>query len=172
MRPLIASLALILPPIAAQAGEIPLSTPHTVDLSPVVSVARCFASQATTRAFASVVTGFSADGNYVLGQVSSHFTCGSSGRGGILYTVQLCTFLTWDLSGNLVSVNTPSNGHQSQACPAVSLVFPSTTPPTTTTVVGNEFTSAAGYTAETLIAEACGTIACYASYNYPTLVTP
>jgi hypothetical protein len=162
-------LALI--PSLALADEISLSTPYTVALNPVVSVPRCFASQATTSGYKSVVTGFSADGNYVLGQVSSHFTCGSSGRGGTLYTVHLCTSLTWDLSGNLVSVNTPSNGHQSQDCPAVSLVPPSTIPPGTT-VVGNEFTNTGGYVAETILAEACGSIACYATYYYPTLVTP
>jgi hypothetical protein len=171
MKSPIACLLSLIALSAHAQSEIPLDTPHTVNLNPIVSVFRCSASLATTGGYETVVTGFSADGNYVLGQAPSWFTCGSAGRGGTLYSVALCTFLTWDLSGNLVSVNTPSNGHQSQACPAVSLVFPSRTPPGTT-VVGNEFANTGGYTAETLIAEACGSIACYASYNYPTLVTP
>lgn len=159
--------------LSAHAGtEIPLDTPHTVNLTPIVSVAgRCSAAQATTYGYATVVTGFSADGNYVLGQVPSWFTCGHSGRGSTVHTDNVCTYLRWDLSGNLVSETTPTHGDGSLPCASVPVVLPSKIPPSST-VVGNEFPSAGGYTAETLISEACGTIACYESYNYPTLVAP
>jgi hypothetical protein len=169
------SLALLLLPLAAQAASIDLQTPHTITLVPYVSVTGCFAESVTTFAYATTVTGFSTDGNYVTGQVSAWFTCGHSGRGGRVRTVYSCAQLTWDLSGILASATAPiayTNGLPvSSFCPTVDLVYPSTQPPSTT-VIGNEFTNPGGYIAETVLAEACGSIACYSTYFYPTLITP
>jgi hypothetical protein len=171
------ALALILFSPAAFAGTpINLGTPYTINLTPPVSVTGCYAGAVTTIGYKTVVTGFSADGNYALGQVAAWFTCGHSGRGSTVHTVWSCAQLRWDLSGNLVdtTVNVARGaGNQpvSSYCPTETLEFPSTTPPSTR-VVGNEFTNAGGYVAETVLAEACGSIACYATYYYPTLVTP
>jgi hypothetical protein len=155
--------------------SINLSTPNTIALNPVVSTFGCYAASVTTRAYSTVVTGFSVDGNYVQGQVSAYFTCGHSGRGSTVHTVYSCAQLTWDLSGNLVGAVAPiayNNGQPvSSYCPTVSLTYPSNQPPSTE-VIGNEFMNAGGYVAETLLAEACGAIACYATYYYPTLLTP
>jgi hypothetical protein len=155
--------------------SINLSTPNTIALNPVVSAYQCYAGSVTTTAYATVVTGFSADGNYVTGQDSAWFTCGHSGRGSTVHTIYSCAQLTWDLSGNLVSAVAPiayNNGQPvSSFCPTVPLVYPSKQPPSTS-VVGNEFTNSGGYAAETVLVEACGAIACYHTYYYPTLLTP
>jgi len=155
--------------------SVDLPTPHTITLSPAVSVPGCFAGSVTTLTYKTTVTGFSADRNYVNGQVRAWFSCGHSGRGSTVHTVYSCPQLTWDLSGNLVSAVAPiayNNGQPvTSYCPAVELVYPSTQPPSST-VVGNEFTNSGGYIAETLLTEACGAIACYATYYYPTLITP
>lgn len=164
MKSLLLFLSLIATAVAGQ-----LDTPHTVTLNPTVSLARCYAQDATTAPYKTTLTGFSADGNYIEGQVASHFTCGSSGRGGTLHTVTLCTYLTWDLSGVLVNSNTPSNGLKSIACPQAPLIYPPATPPSSTSV-GNEFTNSGGTTIETIIAQFCGTESCYATYLYPTLI--
>ena len=160
--------ALLLTLVSSLALGTELTTPSQVPLNPAVSTVGCSAFEATTAAYKTTVTGFSADGNYVLGQVQSHFTCGHSGRGSTVHTVYTCTYLTWDLSGLLVSTNTPSAGG---ACPAVSLEAPPMAPPGGT-VVGNEFTNSGGFTAETVLTEACGSIACYATYYYPVLLLP
>lgn len=156
----------------AFADTIQLSTPTTVNLPP--STNYCRAAYATTAPDATFVTGFSSDGNYVLGHVQSHFVCGTGGRGGVQY-VYVCTSLQWDLSGNLVSENTPISsqlgGRQSLWCPGVSLSYPRFTPPSNS-VVGNEFTNSGGYIAETVVEEICGYSACYQTLYLPTLITP
>lgn len=158
-------------------ADVQLSTPHTVDLSPAVSLPRCSAITATTNGYASVVTGFSSDGNYVLGQVQATWVCGSSGRGGGLHYYGVCTQLQWDLSGTLISINA-SVGFSAPGvpvsvnCPSVTFqVLPSKLPPSSS-VIGNEFTNSGGYVAETVIEEACGSAACYATYYIPTLIAP
>ncbi len=160
----------------AQTATIYLPTPYTIPLNPVVQGAGCYAGSVTLRAYSTVVTGFSADGNYVTGQDIAYFTCGHSGRGSTIHTVYSCAQLTWDLSGNLVGatdiIATNAYGAPvSSSCPTVPLVYPAKTPPSTETV-GNEFSNAGGYVAETILAEACGSIACYATYFYPALLTP
>ena len=154
---------------SAQAGTA-LYTPQTVPLTIPTPAPYCYAANATTQPYATALTGFSSDGNYVEGQVQSHYTCGHSGRGGYVKTVYLCTTLTWDLTGSLVSTHTPYSP-TSVSCPAVPVTLPSTSPPGST-VVGNEFTNSGDYVAETVISEACGSIACYATYYEPTLITP
>lgn len=42
-----------------------------------------------------VVTGFSADGEYVLGQVSTHFTCSAGGRGSKPHAYNACALISW-----------------------------------------------------------------------------
>ncbi len=174
MKPFVFTLALLAAPVA-HAGTLNLATPHTIALNPPVYTTGCSAWQATTYAYAAVVTGFSSNGVYVLGQVAAYFTCGHSGRGSTVKTIWNCAHLQWDLSGNLTSatanVATSEGAPVSSYCPAVALELPSTTPPSNS-VIGNEFTNAGGYVAETVIDEACGSVACYAAYYYPTLVTP
>lgn len=166
MKTLLVVLALALS-ATVQASEFELPTPYTAALEPAVPCA----PYATIDPYKTVVTHFSADGNYVLGQVASHYTCGCRGRG-CLHTYYVCTFLQWDLAGNLVSTSTPSNGLANINCPSVGpLSTPATTPPSSS-VLGNEFTNSGGYTAETVVEEICGSIACYATYYLPTLVTP
>lgn len=149
-------------------AQTALSTPNTVPLTPAVAGAPL---GATTAAYGTVVTGFSADGNYVLGQVTSHFTVGCRGRG-CFHTYYVCTSLQWDLGGNLVSTSTPSgNGSQNLPCPVVTLTQPRLTPPSNS-VVGNEFENTGGYIAETIVEEICGSVACYETLYIPTLVTP
>jgi hypothetical protein len=161
--------------VAFAGTDIQLSTPNRITLNPAVNAPRCSAWYVTTAGYATVVTGFSADGNYVLGQVSASLTCGSSGRGGTIHTYYSCAQLTWDLTGTLVSATDPitlSNGYPvSTYCPTEQLNMPSTTPPSNS-VVGNEFTNAGEYTAETVIEEICGSVACFATYYLPELVTP
>jgi hypothetical protein len=157
--------------------SIPLNTPHTVALNPVVATVGCSAWGVTTFGYATVVTGFSTNGSYVTGQVSAYFTCGHNGRTSTTHTVYSCVQLSWDLSGNLVSATDTIAYNSlgvpvSSYCPSVTLsAFPSTVPPSSS-VIANSFTNAGGYTAETILYEACGTIACYAMYDYPTLLTP
>jgi hypothetical protein len=175
-RSLVAAVAIALSTGAAAETTIQLPTPHTITLNPAVNAPRCSAWYVTTAGYQTVVTGFSADGNYVLGQVSAYFTCGSSGRGGGgIHTYYSCAQLTWDLTGALVSATDPitmSNGYPvSTYCPSVPLNQPSMTPPSNS-VVGNEFTNAGNYTAETVVEEICGSAACYQTYYYPTLITP
>jgi hypothetical protein len=163
-------------PVAFAGTTIQLSTPNRITLNPAVNAPRCSAWYVTTAGYQTVVTGFSADGNYVLGQVSAYFTCGSSGRGGGgIHTYYSCAQLTWDLTGALVSATDPitlSNGYPvSTYCPSVTLNQPSMTPPSNS-VVGNSFENAGGYTAETVVEEICGSVACYATYYVPELVTP
>jgi hypothetical protein len=171
MKSLLASVLLILSSLAS-AGTLPF--PSTVTLSPAIHTARCYAATAHVTPDA-VVTGFSADGAYVLGQADSTAVCGSSGRGGDLHYYSVCVQLQWDLTGTLVStIATPTiiNGVvKSVPCAPVALVYPVPTPPSST-VVGNEFVNAGGYIAETVLVEACGSIACYATYYEPTLETP
>jgi hypothetical protein len=157
-------------------SSINLPTPYTLALPQAVSTPTCYAANVTLVPYATDVTGFSIDGNYVTGQVSAHFTCGHSGRGSNIHTYYSCAQLTWDLSGNLVSatdVATDSNGLPiSYNCPTLSLILPSRTPPSSETV-GNEFANSGGYTAETLLVQQCGSIACYGlPLAYPTLLTP
>jgi hypothetical protein len=158
-------------------SSINLPTPQTIVMSAPVSTFLCSAYEVTVVPYATDVTGFSADGNYVTGQVSAHFTCGHSGRGSTIHTYYSCAQLTWDLSGNLVSATDTtqygSNGAPvSYSCPDLGLVLPSRTPPSSETV-GNSFTNAGGYTAETLLVQQCGSIACYGlPLAYPTLLTP
>lgn len=45
-----------------------------------------------------VVTGFSADGQYVLGQVSTHFTCSVGGRGAKPHAYSTCALIAWPVS--------------------------------------------------------------------------
>lgn len=118
------------------------------------------------------VTGFSADGNYILGQIPSQFGVGCPGRGCIRH-YQVCTYVQWDLAGNLVSTVTPTNGLANLPCPSVTLNQPSNTPPSNS-VVGNEFENAGGYIAETIVEQICGSLACPASWIYyvPTLISP
>jgi hypothetical protein len=136
--------------------EVPYA-PYAIRLDPAVSVTGCYAGTATASKYKSVVTGFSADGNYVLGQVLSRWVCGN-GRGSAIRYGTACTYLQWDLSGALTSVMTPTVGLTNLTCPPAD--------PTAT------YTNSGGYLAETIIAQACGAIACYATYYYPTLVTP
>jgi hypothetical protein len=156
-------------------ADVTLPVPSTVTLTPYISAPRCSAVTAKVPGYKTVVTGFSSDGNYVLGQVNTTTVCGSSGRGGGLHYYTICAQFQWDLTGNLVStVATPAqvNGvYVSSPCPDVPVVLPPNTPPGGT-VIGNEFTNSGGYVAETVISEACGSGACYATYYYPTLVTP
>ena len=165
-------MLLLLATAGARAGNsISLATPYLVPLNPVVSAYQYSAYQGTTEAYKTVLTGFSQDGNYVLGQVMSHFTCGHSGRGANIHTYFLCTFLKWDLSGNLVGTETMTAGAKTLSCPSVPLNAPSLSPPSNQ-VVGNGFVNAVGYVAETLVQEVCGSIACYETLLYPTLITP
>lgn len=171
-------VALLLFSPAAFAGtSIDLPTPHTIAMTTPVTQPRCSASAVITSGYATTVTGFSADGNYVLGQVAAYFTCGSSGRGGTLHTYWNCAQLSWDLGGNLisatVSVATVNSTPISSYCPAETLNMPSRTPPSST-VVGNEFTNSGGYIAETVLEQVCGSSACPSSWLYylPTLLTP
>ena len=169
-------IALFLISPAFAGTSINLATPHTIDLTPPVSATGCYAGQVTTLGYKTVVTGFSADGNYVLGQVAAWFTCGHSGRGSTIHTIWNCAQLQWDLSGNLISttvnvVRGAGGQPVSSYCPVETLEMPSTTPPGST-VVGNAFTNTGDYVAETILSEACGSIACYATYYYPTIITP
>lgn len=159
-------------PMAASAGEVGLTTPSTSAINPPVVTSGCTAYTATIAPYRTTVTGFSADGNYVQGSVASHYTCGHSGRGSTVHTVYLCTILTWDLSGNLVSAATAPS-LTSVNCPAVTLEQPPNTPPGGT-VTGNSFVNAGGYVAETVLTQVCGSVACPATWLYyaPTLVTP
>jgi hypothetical protein len=176
MTKLLLSILLAAAPLAANAQTY-LPTPQTIALTPVVHTFLCYAENVNVRVYSTAVTGFSADGNYVTGQAPAYFTCGHSGRGATIHTYYSCAQLTWDLSGNLVSatdtVQFASNGApMSYNCPDLGLVMPSRTPPSTTTV-GNSFTNASGYTAETLLSQPCGSIACYGQPIYaPTLLTP
>jgi hypothetical protein len=147
----------------AQAGEISLPTPHTVNLTPPVTLFRCGAWTATVSAYKTIATGFSADGNYVLGQVQGTFVCGSSGRGGGLYYYKVCVQFQWDLTGTLVNT-TATPGRGSNGYP-ISVYCPTADPTET-------YTNSGGYVAETIITQACGSVACYATYYTPTLVTP
>jgi hypothetical protein len=175
MKRLLACIVFLLGVGAAEATTYQLETPYIVGLSPVVYLPRCAAS--TARTAQTAVTGLSSEGNSVLGQALSTWVCGSSGRGGGgLHYYTACTTLQWDLTGALISVTTPvefSGGYPvSTSCPSVTFnATPSTTPPSSS-VVGNEFTNAEGYVAKTVIEEICGSVACYATYWIPTLVTP
>jgi hypothetical protein len=174
----LALVILALCSLSAQAQtSIDLPTPQTLALAQPVQTFLCYADQVNLKVYSTAVTGFSADGNYVTGQVPAYFTCGHSGRGATIHTYYSCAQLTWDLSGNLVSatdtVQFASNGAPaSYSCPDLGLVMPSRTPPSTT-VVGNSFTNDGGYVAETLLSQPCGSIACYGQPIYgPILLTP
>jgi len=171
-------LTLLLAPAAAlaQSATIDLPSPQTIALDQPVHTATCYADTVTITPYATAVTGFSADENYVTGQVKAHFTCGHSGRGANIHTYYSCAQLTWDLAGNLVSASdvvTDSNGLPvSYSCPDLGLVLPSRTPPSDPTI-GNSFTSSTGYTAYTYVVQPCGSIACYGQpYTFPELQTP
>jgi hypothetical protein len=89
------------------------------------------------------VTGFTPDGNYVLGQKTATFV---SGGVGLIYKYQ-CVQLTWDLSGNLVNMTKLSD----TKCPKPKLTL--------------GFANSGGYKAYTQ-----ATI--YPSVYYPVLLTP
>lgn len=159
MRPLIALLALILSSVSFAGTQISLPTPHTVNLTPAFAhPPYCAAGTATTVAYDTVVTGFSTDGNYVLGQVPGYFMCGHSGRGSTVHAVYTCVQLRWDLSGILIST-TANPSFASNGNP-ISVNCPSADPSAV-------YTNTGGYDAETLVQPNY-----YGSYYYPTLVTP
>jgi hypothetical protein len=45
-----------------------------------------------------VVTGFSVDGESVLGQVSTHFSCSAGGRGARPHTYNACALIAWSVA--------------------------------------------------------------------------
>jgi hypothetical protein len=163
VRALLAGLALSASALAS-AGTLNLPTPNTVVLTPYVSVpGACSASTATTSAYNTVVTGFTADGNFVTGQVPASFVCGRSGRGGVIYHYSLCVQFKWDLSGNLV--NTVATTALDANGKPVSSSCPTADPAAV-------YTNTGGYEAQTLTYQACVGIYCSRTYYYPTLVTP
>lgn len=56
-----------------------------------------------------VVTGFSADGNYLTVHTRGWVACGHSGRGSNLKYSRWCGTMTFDLAGNLVGTSIVSN---------------------------------------------------------------
>lgn len=93
MKSLFVSLALLFCSIPAWGSTVYLELPVTY-FSPICGYAPV--NEQT-------VTGFSADGNYVLVEAKGYTTCGNSGRNGGISHVYWCDQLTFDLSGNLVS---------------------------------------------------------------------
>jgi hypothetical protein len=160
----VVSMVALLPVSALAGTSIPLPVPYTVYLTPAVSSSGCSTQTATTAGYyASIVTGFSADSNYVLGQVPATYVCGHSGRGSTIQHYGVCALLMWDLTGNLVGV-TAKPAYNSLGQPVTARC-----PVVDPTAV---YTNSAGYTAETVIEQACGTSACYSTYYEPTLITP
>ena len=92
--------------VAHAQTSIQLTTPHRVPLTPRVAVVSCFASVATLAGYHTVVTGFTAAGNYVNGQDLGFYSCGSIGY----RTYYMGATLMWDLSGKLVTTSTTSRG--------------------------------------------------------------
>lgn len=88
----VAAVASLLAVGAAHAGTIDLHAPLPAPWGGTVDVA-----------YTTVVTGFSADGNYVQGVARGYYCHGHSGRGGGCTYLYWCNQFTWDLSGTLVS---------------------------------------------------------------------
>jgi hypothetical protein len=177
MKSLILATLLALCGVAQAQTQIDLPTVNNIVLDTPVHTPVCYADNVTVSVYSTAVTGFSSDGNFVNGQATAHFTCGHSGRGANIHTYYSCASLVWDLAGNLVSatdtnVVDANNLPVSSSCPDLGLVLPSRTPPSSP-VVGNEFTNAGGYIAETIVSQPCGAIACYGlPLDFPVLITP
>ena len=62
-----------------------------------------------------IVTGFSADGNYVIAESTGTTVTGHSGRGSTIRRTYECVRWTWDLAGNVVNEAVLDSLH---ACPA------------------------------------------------------
>src|ERR1700739_3335116 len=70
---------LMLSAVAHAQTSIQFTTPHQAPLTPRVAVVSCFASVATRAGYQTVVTGFTADGNYVKGHDVGFYSFGSTG---------------------------------------------------------------------------------------------
>lgn len=104
-----------------------------------------------------VVTGFSADGNYLIVHARGWYASGHSGRGSNYTYQSWCGDLTFDLAGNLVgsTVVTASGTASYYACP-------------TADASGN-FTNSGGYNAYTVVTRP---VYYWAPKYTPTLMSP
>jgi hypothetical protein len=93
MKSAIALITLLLACTAAYAGTLLLQFP-VKHFNPICGYAPV--NEQT-------VTGFSADGNYILVAAHGYTSCGSSGRGATVSHVYWCEQLTFDLGGHLVN---------------------------------------------------------------------
>ena len=150
------TLALLLCTAApAFADSVPVASPTIQQ----VTGATCTADELLP----SVVTGFSADGNYVTSLARGYVACGHSGRGTNYVYFRWCGTLRFALAGNFVDFTpfnpTPANPHgfQSTQCNAIP-ADPSAT-----------YTNAGGYEAYSVPGEP------FPYFNnpfYPALQTP
>jgi len=96
-----------------------------------------------------IVTGFSADGNYVIAESTGTTVTGHSGRGSTIRRTYECVRWTWDLAGNVVNEAVLDSLH---ACPALN--------PT------RQFTNSGGYLAWTTVYQY------YPATHFPMLTSP
>ncbi len=131
MKSIFASLILLLVCTTAHADTISLQLP-VKHFNPI-----CVDAPINEQ----TVTGFSADGNYVLVKAKGYTTCGSSGRGSTVQHVYWCEQLTFDLSGSLAT--------ETELQPATSQGFNNCDKNNTWADPRSTFTGLAGYSAFT-----------------------
>ena len=136
-------ILLVLLPAAAFSGTIDLPLPTIAHVAPA-SLVCTWTKYAHPH---TIVTGFNATGNYVLGTADDVAVCGSSGHSGNIRYYPYCASFVWDLSGNLVSttIGTCTRGNAYAS-----------------------YTNAGGYTAYTFLQLDYG----YIQYEYPVLEAP
>ena len=83
-------VALFLSCATAQAATVSLPNPPAATITGGI---QCGQPPVTA-----VVTGFSADGQYVLGQVSTHFSCSVGGRGAKPHAYSGCALIAWAIA--------------------------------------------------------------------------
>ena len=132
------TLALLLPISAFAGTDTQLPVPYQTDTYPSTYFWRM-----------AVITGFSADGNYVIGESNGATVSGHSGRGSTIHTTWSCVQWTWDLTGNVVDEIVLDPLH---ACSGLD--------PTQT------FTNDGGYVAWTTVYQY------YPATHFPMLTTP
>ena len=148
MRTLSLAFVLSLLCAVALAGPVTIQNPTIQDLVPAATCGAGVPMQ-------SIVTGFSANGNYLMSTAKGWVACGHSGRGTNFVYYRWCFYLTFDLAGNLVSVTGQQSNAAYSACPNAD--------------AGATYTNSAGYTGYTEVFSQPA----YGTYQrYPALDAP